>query len=201
MLTFIIPLLDFVHATPEYVPRRRRWNRTEAAWLYLQSMLESLGESIYNLVMLMEHRRIPRRRRIGGRLHTVHAFTTTVKRRPQQRSVKMDCDSKLIGIDNRCSACITDFQGPVLKVNRSIKGFGGQRVTDIYTGTIKWAWHDDEGRKHTFVIPNSYYVPSAGGRLLSPQHWAQTQSRSSADSQKYGEISYADKCILFWKGG
>jgi hypothetical protein len=45
-----------------------------------------------------------------------------------------DTDSESIGIDNRASACtsayIEDVQGPVRKVNRSIKGFGGERVTN-----------------------------------------------------------------------
>ena len=51
-----------------------------------------------------------------------------------------DSDSDKVGIYNRCSACIShdknDFEGPVTKVNQSIKGFGGERVTNVYKGTI-----------------------------------------------------------------
>ena len=38
--------------------------------------------------------------------------------------------------------------------------------------TISWNIEDDQGRKHTIILPNSYYAPT-GERLLSPQHWAQ----------------------------
>jgi hypothetical protein len=90
-----------------------------------------------------------------------------------------DTGSRSIGIDNRASACISayieDFQGPVRRVNRSIKGFGGERVTEVSIGTMAWKWCDNDGKVHRFVIPNSYYVPAGGVRLLSPQHWARTR--------------------------
>ena len=35
---------------------------------------------------------------------------------------------------------------------------------------------DDNGMQHKFRIPNSYYIPDGQLRLLSPQHWAKTQS-------------------------
>ena len=119
-----------------------------------------------------------------------------------------DTDSSRIGIDNRCSACIShdikDFDGPVTKVNRSIKGFGGERVMDVYTGTIVWKWQDNDGVTHRFRIPNSYYVPKGRCRLLSPQHWAKTQLGGryrSAHQVSIGETTYATKSVLFWNGG
>ena len=97
----------------------------------------------------------------------------------RQRNITFDTDSDSIGIDNRCSACISnvidDFVGSVTESKRTIKGFGGNRVTNLMMGTILWKWEDDDGKIHQFKIPNSYYVPSGGVRLLSPQHWAQTQ--------------------------
>ena len=119
---------------------------------------------------------------------------------------KFDTDSMKIGIDNRCSACISydinDFEGPVIKVNRSIKGFGGERVMNVYRGTIIWRWCDNEGVVHKFKIPNSYYVPDGHCRLLSPQHWARTQVGSSVKKLRgFGETTYADKCTLFWNDG
>ena len=48
---------------------------------------------------------------------------------------KFDLDSYEIGIDNRCSAYIScdikDFQGPLIKTNQTIKGFGGTRITNV----------------------------------------------------------------------
>ena len=117
-------------------------------------------------------------------------------------------DSARIGIDNRCSACIShdinDFDGPVTKVNRSIKGFGGERVMNVYRGTIVWKWQDNDGVPHKFRIPNSYYVPEGKCRLLSPQHWARTQlgGKYRSDHQlSMGETTYATKSVLFWNNG
>jgi hypothetical protein len=66
-------------------------------------------------------------------------------------------------------------------------------------GTIVWKWCDNEGKVHRFRIPNSYYVPDGKVRLLSPQHWAKTQARSSIQRNKgFGETTTARKTILFW---
>ena len=104
----------------------------------------------------------------------ITACTTTINDKFQRRHVKFDSDSKLIGIDNRCSACISpdidDFIGKVTKTDKTIIGFGGQKVCNVYTGTIGWSWYDDQGKLHKFKIPHSYYVPDAEARLLSPQH-------------------------------
>ena len=132
----------------------------------------------------------------------ITAYTTTIGNKIQQRHVKFDCDSKLIGIDNRCSACISpdidDFIGKVTKTDKTIRGFGGQKVCNVYTGTIGWSWYDDQGKLHKFKIPHSYYVPDAEARLLSPQHWAQTQAIGSDGCNHCGETSYSDRCVLFW---
>jgi hypothetical protein len=49
-----------------------------------------------------------------------------------EREVTFDTDSHAIGIDNRCSACISpdpnDFIGKFQSTNRTITGFGGTRV-------------------------------------------------------------------------
>jgi hypothetical protein len=122
--------------------------------------------------------------------------------------VKFDTDSHKIGIDNRASACISayieDFQGPVRKVNRTIKGFGGEHVRDVSMGTIIWKWCDNEGKTHRFTIPNSYYVPAGGVRLLSPQHWAKTQIGAKLQGHKaqvVGETTTATKTVLLWENG
>ena len=69
------------------------------------------------------------------------------------------------------------------------------------SGTIKWQWLDDLGRAHEFKIPNSYYVPEGGVRLLSPQHWAQEQRRSNRKGQlKYGCDTSHNQSTLYWEG-
>ena len=74
-----------------------------------------------------------------------------------------DTDSQLVGVDNRCSVCITnlrsDIPGEIVSCNRSIRGFGGAKVWNVWKGMIKWDIEDDEGVTHTHIIPNSYYIP------------------------------------------
>ena len=53
---------------------------------------------------------------------------------------------------------------------------------------------DDTGTEHKFLIPNSYYVPSVKIRLLSSQHWDQSQW-----NQHGRESTGADDIILSWK--
>ena len=103
----------------------------------------------------------------------------TTKTPRKNNTIRIDTDSAPIGIDNRCSLCIShvaeDFIGELVETNRRIKGFGGLVSQSIKMGTLLWRWDDDQGRQHKFIIPNSLYVPSGRCRLLSPQHWAQTR--------------------------
>ena len=114
-------------------------------------------------------------------------------------NVNFDTDLYKIGIDNRVSACIShkveDFDGPLHETNKVIKGIAGTRVTRVKKGTIKWRIEDDRGKTTTFRIPESYYIPTGGVRLLSPQHWAQ--------QCRYGRMEEATnkkEVILRWKG-
>lgn len=120
----------------------------------------------------------------------------------RQLTTQLDSDSYPIGIDNRCSACISceiqDFVGEVYETKVTIKGFGGTRTKSVKKGTIKWSWEDDKGRIHAFHIPNSYYVPQGNVRLLSPQHWAQQQRDSTRRGT--GEETTARHVTLFWEG-
>ena len=109
------------------------------------------------------------------------ALACSAKQLPtQERIIRFDTDAKPIGVDNRCSACISpyieDFIGPLEDTTKTIKGFAGARMDNPKMGTLRWHWADDSGKRHTFEIPKSYYVPSCELRLLSPQHWAQTRN-------------------------
>ena len=112
-----------------------------------------------------------------------------------------DSDSQLVGVDNRCSTCITNVRSniprEIVACNQSIKGFRGAKVWNVWMGTIKWDIEDDEGVTHTHIIPKSYYVPQGHVRLLSPQHWA--QSRMGIDKRGgAGMMTTAVSCKLFW---
>ena len=59
-----------------------------------------------------------------------------------QNHASFDTDSSPVGVDNRCSGCIshkvTDFIGELVECNRTIKGSGSTRTKNIKMGTIKW---------------------------------------------------------------
>ena len=116
------------------------------------------------------------------------------------QTMRYDTDSGPVGIDNRCTACIShrvsDFDGLLEDVQFAIKGFGGSRITGIKCGTIMWRWADDNGDEHKFCIPNLYYVPAGKVRLLSPQHLAQ----ATKDKKGTGEETNGEVCRLYWKG-
>ena len=113
--------------------------------------------------------------------------------------VIFDTDSYPIGIDNRCSGCIShkieDFVGPLVDSARTIKGFGGSRTTNVKIGTLRWTWCDNDGTPHRFETPKSYYVPDGNVRLLSPQHWAKTQK----DKLGTGSETLQHQVTLFLK--
>lgn len=123
-----------------------------------------------------------------------------------EREICFDTDSAAIGIDNRCSACISHCadnfeEGTLKQCDRVVKGFGGTRISNVQTGTLLWSWEDEYGIVTTFPIPNSYYVPDGKVRLLSPQHWAQTQAPNRKGRQNCYERTDGNNCILYWNSG
>ena len=114
---------------------------------------------------------------------------------PNQSNM-FDSDSALIGIDNRCTACISpdlsDFIEPPEPVDTTLIGFGGAPTTGLRKGTVKWTWTDDTGNQHDHIIPDSYYVPQATVRLLSPQHWISTLPGPGSCQ------TYANHTTLHW---
>ena len=118
-------------------------------------------------------------------------------------SAPFDSDSVPLMIDNCCSACITtsreDFVGPTTKISRRVSGVAGSMMV-TEKGTVRWSIEDDEGRKHTFDIPNSYLAPSAPSRLLSPQHWAQSAKDNQKGEKGTWSATYDDCVVLHWHG-
>ena len=114
-----------------------------------------------------------------------------------------DTDSGEIGIDNRCSACLSniksDFHGPLVPCNCVVRGFGGTTIRNVWNGTLRWVIEDDDGRTHVWLIPGSYYVPDGGMRLLSPQHWAKTRNDHRPLRNGSRCITNDDDMILQWK--
>lgn len=209
-----------------YVPKSKQWKwarRTKAA---TTSLLNSIGHTLNNALETSRHtqqRRVNakylhrtkrRRTRVAKRTNRAHKYMNYItmmssimimqahEAKATERMQTFDTDSKLLGIDNRATACIShdpnDFEGQLTKVQRTIKGFGGNRHFDVYQGTIKWKWEDDDGKIHSFRIPDSYYVPDGKCRLLSPQHWARTQRDNTPHRHGTKSSTYGDSITLTW---
>ena len=144
------------------------------------------------------HSNPPRSRYPVMAIFALQAVAMAATNTHKLHNASFDTDSGPVGIDNRCSACIShrleDFVEPPVPVNRVIKGFGGSRMSNIKMGTIKWKWEDDTGLVHDMLIPDSYYAPDAGVRLLSPQHWSQHHGRQ----QHSRCVTRHDQVTLSW---
>ena len=173
----------------------------------INAALESVALFFYESIHVKQKKRKPGKSRIArgnSRIIICTALAMQANASPTERVTQFDTDSVPIGIDNRCSACIShkaeDFIGQLQDSPKVIKGFGGTRTTNVKVGTLSWTWTDDKGVPHKFNIPNSYYVPTGKVRLLSPQHWAKEQRRGSKRQTKPGTLSQTtDKEVtLMW---
>ena len=207
----------------EYIPKRNIFKRTRRKIMSVLNTLATKLEVQMNEATTTHDRtrrtKINSKTKLGlwtrskyknkynGRKKTLTAMSilalSTTMGSPPQREFKIDTDSTKIGVDNRCSACITDriedFVHPPKQTNRAIKGFGGIKTQGVMVGTIRWEFPDDEGKNHAFEIPNSYYAPTGQCRLLSPQHWAKAIRMKGGGSA--GETTTDRTTTLFWKGG
>ena len=133
--------------------------------------------------------------------YSMMAYQSSVGAARYKRA-SFDTDSKAVGVDNRASACISndiaDFIETPRECSRTIKSFGGVKTRKVMRGTICWRWCDELGIVHKFIIPNSYYIPEGGCKLLSPQHWAKTQANGKGYA-KVGETTTSRNCTLFWQ--
>jgi hypothetical protein len=73
-----------------------------------------------------------------------------------ERMTQFDTDGEWVGVDNRCTGCIShvrsDFVSDLTPSNRSVKGFGGTRTTNVNVGTIRWKWE----RSNPLATDKSY---------------------------------------------
>jgi hypothetical protein len=131
---------------------------------------------------------------IQGRHKTIEARSTRKKSKP---IMHFDTNSYDILVDNYCSQSITnrlqDFIKPPKVSDMKIKGFNGH-TTQTKVGTVRWRIHDNGGRIHNIILPNTYYSAHAESRLLSPQHWAQIAKNGRGTKC----ATYHDAIIFEW---
>ena len=61
------------------------------------------------------------------------------------------------------------FLGTLKGYYRFIKGFGGQKTTNVKIGTIKWSWLDETILTHEFRIPNSLFSIRSSSSAETPK--------------------------------
>ena len=140
---------------------------------------------------------------VMGSIAVVHSSTDHLDGSPRMNT--FDTDSIDFGVDNRCTACISNmpehFVGTLTPSKRVIKGFGGARITNVSIGTMRIRIEDDDGKVETFNIPNSHFVPHSEERLLSPQHWCKMMKKSQRPSPGIAaEQTFHDRVVLRWNG-
>ena len=68
-------------------------------------------------------------------------------------------------------------------------------------GTIRRKRTDNEGVSHVDLIPNSFYSPAGGIRLLSPQHWSQDVAKSTNAKVPPSCVTTDKDVTLIWGEG
>jgi hypothetical protein len=118
--------------------------------------------------------------------------------------IRFDSDSSPIKIDNCCTQTISGFQKDFIPStlqnvsNLHVNGFGNTRTAISQKGTVKWVVIDDSGQHRDIIIPNTYFVPGCGIRLLSPQHWDQEVKDNFPTKDGTWCATFNDRVLLEW---
>ena len=120
-----------------------------------------------------------------------------------QRPIIFDTDSTSLKIDNCASYSISpfieDFIGVPIPVHDKMRSvFGKNEKVQIMKGTVHWKIEDDDGKQHEILLPNTYYIPAATSRLLSPQHWAQVEKDHRPKRRGTWCATNDDEIVLYW---
>jgi len=134
-----------------YTPKKLRNKGLQGMISLITSIGDRIMTRVYNHAESMKPRKQFRGRdtycnlKLRTRKFTILAASFSAIAMQSQAShwelqSKFDVDFFEIGIDNRCSAYIfhdiNNFQGPLIKTNKAIKGFGGTRTINVQQGMI-----------------------------------------------------------------
>ena len=153
-------------ANDPYVPKSKRWTKVNmvTAWgsrivhsavgcieKYIQNMrtkarvrraIRSIGRPSTMYHKLSRAQKGQKGRNRARQLTILVAIAISTDHTKTYQAMQFDTDSGPIGIDNRCTACIShkvqDFDGPLIEVGSSIRGFAGSKTTGVMKGTLTW---------------------------------------------------------------
>ena len=215
IIGFILCMIIVCPNDTEYVPKRKRsiwYEQLKVVTRQIYMVVTQYWDTFFQVQGRARSKVIKKRTKYSPkrcrRIFVASAMAMQAGTASYENVIRFDTDSARVGIDNRCTGCIShmaqDFVGPLKDSGRTIKGFGGTKTGNVKIGTLVWRWEDDNGVTTKFTIPNSYYVPDGKMRLLSPQHWAQSQrskvGKGTRAKYKYGTISQttSDHVVLMW---
>ena len=119
---------------------------------------------------------------------------------------RFDTDSVKIGIDNHASRSLSPnmhhFEDLDLKQVGRCKGLGdksGEGLTVAGKGTLVFTIQDDDGSWHVIKLPDSLYVPSSEGVLISPQHWAQMANDDKPKAEGTICVTGSKNVVMYWR--
>ena len=136
----------------------------------------------------------------------VLAFNATNQDGKGPYHARFDSDSVRIGIDNHATRSLSPnmhhFEDLRLEPVGKCRGLGdkrgdGQAIAGI--GTLVFTIQDDTGQWHVIKLPNSLFIPSAEGVLVSPQHWAQVARDNSPINNGTCYIGGDRSVVLYWR--
>ena len=126
-------------------------------------------------------------------------------RHHHQKGSEFNTDSGPMGVDNRCSTCMSsrreDFEDDLVAVKYNVKGVGGARVRGVMMGTMNFTCQDNNGMIHRHRIPGSHFAPGLEVRLFSLQHFAQSKGDTHPLPRGTKESTYEDCVVLQWDHG
>ena len=133
------------------------------------------------------------------------AFPASNSNRGGPTTCQFDSDSVRIGLDNHASRTLSPnihhFEDLQLREGGNVRGLGdkpGEGAAIAGIGTFVFTIQDDTGQWHVIKLPNSLYVPSAEGVLVSPQHWAQEAKDDHPKAYGTVMITGAKESIMLW---
>ena len=149
----IILINYYVRNDSTYTSRSKR----NKLWVWMRKHVSMITSKIDNALLSIEEyfmkereynckkkkSRVRNRKMILSIAYAATAMNAELDKRTNV--IPFDSDSAPIGVDNRCTACIShiveDFIGNLVDSKRTIKGFGGSRTAGIKMGTqnaIEW---------------------------------------------------------------
>ena len=141
-------MYPFSNDANEYVPKRKQNKIYQMLKRKGHTCAKIIGNAMNVLLIKLtskrKHKNMRKRRHHAKRSYIYLCAYSVValeaKANKRTNIARFDTDSAPVGIDNRCTGCIShvaeDFIGPLHDSGKALKGFGGSRTQNVKVGTI-----------------------------------------------------------------